>query len=200
MWNFDQWILGGFEKFSHWTQRWFGFDNFYWAKLSNLIVALIVLLAVYLSYFESIEIKNRDALLFFQGLILIATIISYFKTVNCEKNVSTSETGFENSLKIDKEYFLERVLCALAIFFISAANWERYLIGKSITLGICLVFEAMFNMFWNYFTYCSPLPPSESKMKRLLKKGIRKATEAFYPAPVPAPISGYVIGMWIKNK
>ncbi|MFC1644515.1 hypothetical protein ACFL08_00635 [Patescibacteria group bacterium] len=172
----DLGALNILEKFSRWTQKWFGLNNFFWVRVCCLF-------AVFYAVQGLINIASdpkQDAFCETQACCsyVILSVATFFMVFWTEKDVN-KHPRYENELKIS--FYSCRLLPVLMLVvysFDSVAGLD--MCPKSLT----------FVSLSAYLLCCTPLPPSDSKVKQLIKEGLRKARKAIVPNTVPVPLKG----------
>ncbi|MFC1644640.1 hypothetical protein ACFL08_01280 [Patescibacteria group bacterium] len=169
-------VLRGFEKFSHWTDRWFGVDNFLWAKISIVAVGAIAVMSVHVDDYSF-------ALKCYVNTCIAILFLCYFTTCFFQEKKVKSNPRFRN--EFEKSWFFSRIF-VLGVLVKYFSVW----IMRGREDDLVFLLSWLIFSFSVYFMSCTPLPPSESKVKSWLKKVIRKTAEVFSPAPalVPVPV------------
>ena len=179
---FDMAIINRLERFTHLTQRSFGLDCFWFARLSVLLGTVLLIL------------KPTD---FYQVAILkislpLALIAWLYHIQIVEKETKRCiEKGLTNPRK--KDIFWRMFVCAwvlihLCFYFSSfSEKWPSLIMFiTNITIDFLLISIP-------YFESCDPLPPSKSRVRKLLEKGTASFRKIFTPTPAPQPTPAQIL-------
>ncbi|MFC1608577.1 hypothetical protein ACFL2R_00385 [Patescibacteria group bacterium] len=180
--KFDLLLVRICERFSHWTQRWFGLTNFWWAKIVIVIGMSMVVASIFFAWPEASNdvIKNIGIGFFF--CLYFCEFVQIFKL---EKKVC-SNLKFQNYAK--QAGFLNRLVMQLVFFLgpIGLRGADALIAGH---LGLASLSASWICRIVSfYFASCTPLPPSESKVKKWIRKGVENVAEIFAPEPIPIPV------------
>ncbi len=179
----DMITLNCVQAFQDWTQSVFGLDCFFWAKL----LTKIAFITYTLNCVTYIVTRSVDMFTFLNILYILWAMSVFYRGMNfieniekdCEKNRETLNVQFFRLLGA-------RILCIkVLIFFVILFTLFH-------NMPILLATASISAFFAHYFVSCTPLPPSESKVKTWLKKAKKKTQEALLPEPEPCPTASLV--------
>ncbi|MFC1644574.1 hypothetical protein ACFL08_00930 [Patescibacteria group bacterium] len=166
--GFDTWALNGFQKFSHWTDDLVGVNNFFWAKLINVIMFYLICLQFYIDVGHVEGTPATVALSSLAGLHLILCILLFLGSLKAEGSFEENYKHVANELAT----FYQSRYGAIAMFAADAVVIAKggifIVIAKGLLVAVC------------YFIACTPRPPSESRVKRWIKRTIGR----YFPYPV----------------
>ncbi len=181
----DLWILSKvFQKFSTWSQNTFGLTNFWWTRFFLKIGFIAMTINIIINF----KVDAYAWIIFLQSvfwLFMLVFVLGIDKL--CIKLEKRYTKGHKHVNKRIKTLFMSRVMYSV----LSGWNFVLLLIlivktrglGENIlpdimvsTVPICL-----------YFISCTPLPPSQSKLKVWLKNMKKKATKVLSPEVEPEP-------------
>jgi formate hydrogenlyase subunit 3/multisubunit Na+/H+ antiporter MnhD subunit len=166
-----------FEKFSHWTQKMFGITCVEWAGLCLLVQFILKCIQLIKSFFYS---EMKVGVGFFVSFVIINIFFQFvfFMMFLIYKSHIWEDVrmGMKNRQRFVQGYLGQvlRVACA-------------FLAGFPGPKGYDLSFaHYVFLVSFIFFTVCTPLPPSKSKLRQDWEAFKSKLSEAFNPSPEPA--------------
>lgn len=170
----DLFVLEKVEKFSHWWQRMFGQDCFWWAKsltTVSVIMAFSGAFAFLLTEAESDFITDILVSSFAATMSFI-----WFPFISfVEKQ---AKIAYENSLgNPEKLCSRERIFFLLLLCVM--------MLPIMIRVHLLLGLGYMFYIPINYFCACDPLPPAKSKVRQWLKSAVSATKKVFSSTPQP---------------
>ncbi len=174
--------LGRVQAFQDWTQSMFGLDCFFWAKL----LTKIAFMTYVLEYIKDIAIEKVGISIFISVVCILWATQAFYRGMNfIEKTEKDCE---KNREVLNKQFVLlviNRLLCIkfLILFVVLVTLFHD--------IPILLATASVSVFFAHYFVSCTPLPPSQSKVKTWLKKAKEKVQEAFLPEPETSPAASF---------
>lgn len=166
---FDVWLIGKFEKFSHWFQHWTGKTNYFLCSVCSwavIIASVIEYAAVNLPKGKSIDVL---AIL----IILIFLVdISYLLPREEQRAFERVRDGVANPEKIAPDALVRRFLLLVVVCSFNFSN-VVILLAKPLAVSgngsanpglyFLVVFSAaIFSRA--YFYVCDPLPPCKGRV------------------------------------
>ncbi len=158
--RFDSWLISVFERFSHWFQRFTGRDNFWLAWVLFYTWVIFSIWEMYIANQHSNQtmtfiVMASLLILYMIWQIFLAIMVSSFRSMK----LGTSMT--RNPLE---HIFWVRLL---RLYNVTLALWSlsKLLLGKETLGGLSAV--SIHTSMW-YFFSCTPLPPGESKLTKLV--------------------------------
>jgi hypothetical protein len=170
----DTWLLNRFENFSHWWQRTFGQDCFWWARktvLASMVMTFIGVVMIAGISLEGISAGIFNASISFMWVPFIVRIEAGIK--------KEPENMCANPEKLKSQ---DRLFFLVAMPFLAIFIFAR--LSVLVSLGYILY------VFIMYFCACDPLPPAKSKVRQWLESALNGISKALVPKPgiVPVPI------------
>jgi len=177
-------LLNTFQRLSNLSQKTIGLTNFWWAKFFLKIAFIAATLDNILDFFEGAHV----AILLID---MLCQVLWVFELYRISDLCSELEEKYANGQKN-----LNERAVTLIFYRIIIGNWCGYfsvimlllsimstnpLQGVPLGIALATIPPCM------YFISCTPLPPSESKVKMWLKSAKKKMTEAPSPQPDLAP-------------
>lgn len=193
MYKFDEWLLIKHEKFAQRWQKLWGTDCFFLARLALYIsLGFALVFSISENFFTEIHVENRasDAVL----MIAILLASSGFQFVSArEKRVKKDQlSGLANVFYNDSEIRLH--IGFMALLMSSILSYCIFAdLRVNVIFALCGACVPIMHIFEIYFSSCSPLPPSKSKVRKLLESGFEFLRKSLTPkprrilAPVPIP-------------
>lgn len=149
-----------FEKFSRWTQKWFGLDCFLWATITQTMIAQGIGLHVV-----------RERLDFLSGLIW--TTLSTMNFFCAIKNSYRRGMVYRELLQMMRNHLLftennYRTIILTGLLAQALFLGSGYILSSEIELNhvIPILLMTSFSYLGNVFTACTPLPPGPSKLRK----------------------------------
>jgi hypothetical protein len=150
----DEWVLMKFELFSHFTARWFGVDNFMWARICSICYLMCGFIEVS-ETFKTHKFWSGTAISSATMLILMCLI---FVTINTYDHTRQLTRGNFRNIRQVRDRWMRLILLAL-------------LVVELILRPMFTVYTARNVAFqcWWYFIACTPEPPGISRVKMFLQ-------------------------------
>ncbi len=163
---FDAWLIDKAERFSHFTQQWFGITSASWERLFLCLTLLQML-------FKEIPIDwGKAVMLALDGYIILQCIYRFVKSLNRKPSMSTETTSNPEKL----EYTTRTLIVCMAILFLPIDVY-RNVVGSPWARSYWFQCSAIAYIF----AACDDLPWSESKIKQLVR-----AVATLFLSPKPA--------------
>ncbi len=183
----DLWVLSNvFQKFSTWSQNTLGLTNFWWTRFFLKIGFIAVTINIIINF----KVDAYAWIIFLQSvfwLFMLVFVLGIDKL--CIKLEKRYTKGHKHVNKRIKTLFMSRVTYGV----LSGWNFVllSILIVKTRSLGENVLPDIMVSMvpICLYFISCTPLPPSQSNVSKLIKKAKGKVQEVFLPNPEHLPIN-----------
>jgi hypothetical protein len=150
----DEWILMKFELFSHFTARWFGVDNFMWAR----ICSICYLMCGFIMFSEALQthrLWSGEVISLAAMLILMCLIFVFIDTYDHTRQLTRG--NFRNIRQVRDRWIRLVLLALLVVEFIFRPIFTIYTARN-------LAFQC-----WWYFIACTPEPPGISRVKMFLQ-------------------------------
>lgn len=171
----------GFQKFAHWFQRLTGKTCFFLGKWMFALSSAT--LTVQSTVFLFTSSRKWESF-----LTLFLALMHGLLVWRLETKERSWEKGPKEFLNEDRAIFLHvRVLCFMAMVPLNVWQVLSFTIGGDVIDGL----EALWTFLYVsglYFSACTPLPPSKSKIRKLWESALASLDNALSPSfePVPA--------------
>jgi hypothetical protein len=166
-----------FERFSHWTERWFGLNCFFWAYICNFIVTCRLIFDIYIAWNE--RKWGETAIQIISSILVFAFNLITIK--RAKKSVSQTNTiVFKNPYLL-----LASSSRVIFLMFILLTSINAYI--KHVYPWTAFFFSCVY-MLWA-FAACTPLPPRKSKLRKIIESLGESAKSMLSPGgaePQPA--------------
>lgn len=159
-----------FERFSHWTEKWFGLDCFFLAK----VLVLISVMLTGFSLLGFVSLKEH-----FGSIGMFMMLVSYSSTlqeIDLARNEGSkqSESAMRNHRLVSKAQ-LRCILLTMTFLLVLFSYHMLFTPNKHTpqirnVLATCLCAVFLLAYCFEAFIACTPLRPGKSKMRRLWEK------------------------------
>ena len=143
----DSWILDKFERFSRWTQTWFGLTSVTWERMSLLLSLIFIVV----KEFEWDIAGHHKVLIFIDGCIAFWLIA---RAVGAEY-MRAAGLDTMNEKKLTEAP--ARLLCLFIIAIVAYQDVTQF--------RLCFEFSTLAL----YFCACDDLPPGMSRVKKFFQ-------------------------------
>ena len=163
----DRWLIGKFEAFAHWFQRWTGKTNFF-----------LALVAASIGYAMIAFFAWKQGNLFIAGWFFVASVINVADLSWLEKNTARRlESRTANPRKHSRYCFFSRISWLFFALFLYIPDFLFLFFGQLHLNSFVTDAAILCIVFYEYFPAGAPLPPGTSKVREWL--------ESFGRKPVP---------------
>jgi hypothetical protein len=179
-------LIAVFQKFSSWSQKTFGLTNFWWAKFFAKAVFILWTVDYIMGFFEG----NSQVFLVFASLFEIYMAVFMYNVIKLSERLE--EKYAKGHKHMNERIYLwafMRIQVLLLCSWVSLTSLSLIFVGSNpwtatiVSVGFILIPGVMF------FLSCTPISPTDSKVKMWLKNMKKKVAEILSPDMEPEPSS-----------
>ncbi|MBI3020288.1 MAG: hypothetical protein HYY60_03125 [Parcubacteria group bacterium] len=158
----DAWLIGKFEKFAHWFQRWTGKTNYFLCGFGAWLLIIVEVIGSTARFLREEVILLPSVLIIFAALIFLRVL----PTLECRAFERLKESKTANSGKITHRFprFLLTMLLVETAVTTSFAFLASSIPQEARTDWLVVAADVLLFFLLAYLSACDPLPPCRGRV------------------------------------
>ena len=159
---FDAWLIGKFEKFAHWFQRWTGKTNYFLCALGAWTLIIVEVIGSTARFLQEWGILLPSVIIIFVALIFLRALPALEQSAF--ERLKESKTANPNKITHRFPRFLLAMVLAETVVTTSFALLMSAIPKEAMMDWIVVAADVLLFFLLAYLSACDPLPPCRGRV------------------------------------